>query len=407
MYAREVLDSRGNPTVEVDVYTERGMGRALVPSGASTGTNEALELRDQEPKRYNGKGVQKAVKNINNILSQKIIGMNVLDQIVIDNYMNCIDGTKNKSNIGANAILGVSMAVSKAAANSLEMPLYMYLGGVSGSTIPYPMMNILNGGKHSDNNINIQEFMIVPRNVETFSERLRMCAEVYSELKKILNKHNLNTGVGDEGGFAPNLKNDVESIEYIMQAIENANYLDNFSISLDVAASEMYKDGIYEFWKTGEKKTADEMITFYKDIANKYPILSIEDGLDEEDWDGWEQLTMELGDKIHLIGDDLFTTNTERLATGIKRKIANSILIKPNQIGTVTETIEAIKLAKANGYMPVISHRSGETEDTFIADCAVGLNLRYIKTGAPCRSERVAKYNELLRIEEEIFSNFQ
>lgn len=377
-----------------------------MPSGASTGSNEAVELRDNDKKRYNGKGVLEAVKNVNNLIGREIIGMNVLEQVTIDNYMNYMDGTKNKSSLGANSILAVSMAVARAAADSLKIPLYMYLGGVSGTTIPYPMMNILNGGKHADNNVNIQEFMIVPRDVELFSDRLRMCTEVYKELKNILKKDNLSTGVGDEGGFSPNLKSDIMAIDYIMKAIENVGYTDNFSIALDVAASEMYKNGKYEFWKTGEVKTVDEMIEFYRDIVSKYPIISIEDGLSEDDWSGWRKLTNELGEKVFLVGDDLFTTNTERLMKGIKEETANSILIKPNQIGTVTETIEAIKMAKANGYMPIMSHRSGETEDAFIADFAVGLNLKYIKTGAPCRSERVAKYNELLRIEEDLRSAF-
>lgn len=407
VYAREVLDSRGNPTIEVEVETKRnGCGRAIVPSGASTGSNEAIELRDNNKKRYNGKGVLEAVKNVNNLIAKEIIGMNALDQVTIDNYMNYMDGTKNKSSLGANAILGVSMAVAKAAADSLKIPLYMYLGGVSGTTIPYPMMNILNGGRHADNNVNIQEFMIVPKEVELFSERLMMCAEVYHELRSILKKDGLSTGVGDEGGFAPNLKNDIDAIEYIMKAIENVGYSDKFNISLDVAATEMYKDGKYSFWKTGEILTTDELINFYRDISNKYPILSIEDGLAEDDWSGWRKLTNELGGKVYLVGDDLFTTNVDRLMKGIKEETGNSILIKPNQIGTVTETVEAIKLAKANGYMPIMSHRSGETEDTFIADFAVALNLRYIKTGAPNRSERTAKYNQLLRIEEEVINIF-
>ncbi len=403
VYAREVLDSRGNPTVEVEVMTtENGVGRAIVSSGASTGSNESIELRDKDKKRYNGKGVLNAVNNVNNIISREIIGLNVLEQEKIDAYMNYMDGTSNKSSLGANAILGVSMAVAKAASNSLKIPLYMYLGGISGTSIPTPMMNILNGGKHADNNINIQEFMIVPKGVELFSDKLRMCAEVYSNLKNILKKDGLATGVGDEGGFSPNLKNDIEAIEYIMKAIEESGYLENFDLALDVASSEMYENGKYSFWKTGEIYSDDELVDFYKELVKKYPIISIEDGLHEEDWNGWRKLTNELGEKVFLVGDDLFTTNVERLEKGITEKIANSILIKPNQIGTVFETIETIKLAQANGYLPIMSHRSGETEDTFIADFAVGLNLKYIKTGAPCRSERVAKYNELLRIEEEV-----
>ena len=406
--AREVLDSRGNPTVEVEVKTEKnGFGRAIVPSGASTGSSEAVELRDKDKKRYDGKGVLEAVNNVNRLISKELIGMNVLEQTKIDNYLNYMDGTKNKSSLGANSILGVSMAVSRAAADSLKIPLYMYLGGVSGSHLPIPMMNILNGGKHSDNNVNIQEFMIVPKDIDLFSERLRMCVEVYKELKKILRKDGLSTGVGDEGGFAPNLKSDEEAISYIIKAIESVGYLDNFNIALDVAASEMYKNGKYEFWKTGEVKEVDEMIDYYRELISKYSIISIEDGLAEEDWSGWKKLTNELGEKVYLVGDDLFTTNTERLLKGIREETANSILIKPNQIGTVTETIETIKMAKANGYMPIMSHRSGETEDTFISDFAVGLNLKYIKTGAPCRSERVAKYNELLRIEENLRNVFE
>ena len=407
VFAREVLDSRGNPTIEVEVETERhGCGKAIVPSGASTGSNEALELRDNDKKRYNGKGVLEAVNNVNNLIAKEIVGMNVLEQVKIDDYMNYMDGTKSKSSLGANSILGVSMAVARAAADSLKIPLYMYLGGVSGTTIPYPMMNILNGGKHADNNVNIQEFMIVPKEVESFAERLRMCTEVYRELKNILKSDGLSTGVGDEGGFAPNLKSDVEAIEYIMMAIEKAKYTDKFNIALDVAATEMYKDGKYSFWKTGETLTTDELIDFYRDIVSKYPILSIEDGLAEDDWEGWRKLTNELGEKVYLVGDDLFTTNTDRLIKGIEQEAANSILIKPNQIGTVTETIETVKMAKANGYMPIMSHRSGETEDSFIADFAVALNIRYIKAGAPSRSERITKYNQLLRIEEEVTNVF-
>lgn len=403
IFAREVLDSRGNPTVEVEVFTKNGgYGRAIAPSGASTGSNEATELRDKDTKRFNGKGVLNAVSNVNNIISREIVGMNVLEQSVIDGYMNYMDGTKNKSSLGANAILAVSMAVAKAASTSLKVPLYMYLGGISGNVLPTPMMNVLNGGKHSDNNVNIQEFMIMPKNVELFSDKLRMCVEVYTALKAILKKDGLSTGVGDEGGFAPNLKSDVEAIEYIVKAIEFAGYENNFDLALDVAASEMYENGKYTFWKTGELFSADELINFYEELINKFPIVSIEDGLHEEDWSGWQSMTARLGKQIFLVGDDLFTTNSKRLQNGIEKNVANSILIKPNQIGTVTETIETINLAKDNGYVPIMSHRSGETEDTFIADFAVGLNLKYIKTGAPCRSERIAKYNRLLRIESEI-----
>ena len=403
VHAREVLDSRGKPTIEVEVITDEGaLGRAIVPSGASTGRFEALELRDNDEDRYNGNGVLKAVNNVNEDISKSIIGLNVFEQARIDETMIELDGTEDKSKLGANAILGVSMAIAKAAADNLEIPLYMYLGGVSGRNMPYPMMNILNGGRHADNNINIQEFMIVPQNVDLFSDRLRMCSEVYSSLKSILKKNNLSTGVGDEGGFSPNLESDEEALKLITEAINEAGYKDNFGIALDVAASEMF-DGkeIYNFWKTGEDRTAREMIKYYGDLISKYPIISIEDGLAEDDFDGWKELTKEFDDKIMLVGDDLFTTNTSRLEKGIKEKAANSILIKPNQIGTVTETINAIRMAKANGYTPIMSHRSGETEDTFIADFSVGLNMKYIKTGAPCRSERVAKYNQLLRIEED------
>ena len=402
VHAREVLDSRGKPTIEVEVYTDEGdVGRAIVPSGASTGKFEALELRDKEENRYNGNGVLKAVKNVNEIIAENICGFNIFEQSNIDETMIELDGTEDKSKLGANAILGVSMAACDAAANNLGIPLHMYLGGVSGRNMPYPMMNILNGGRHADNNINIQEFMIVPQNVDLFSDRIRMCSEVYTSLKNILKKNNLSTGVGDEGGFSPNLENDEDALKLIMEAIEDAGYKENFGIALDVAASEMF-DGkeMYNFWKTNDDKTVAEMIKYYSDLINKYPIISIEDGLAEEDWDGWKKLTKEFDDKILLVGDDLFTTNTKRLEKGIEEKVANSILIKPNQIGTVTETINAIKMAKANGYMPIMSHRSGETEDTFIADFSVALNMKYIKTGAPCRSERVAKYNQLIRIEE-------
>lgn len=404
VYAREVLDSRGRPTVEVEVITDEGAcGRAIVPSGASTGKFEALELRDKDEKRFNGNGVLKAINNVNIDIAEEVIGLNVYEQAKIDEVMIELDGTEDKSKLGANAILGVSMAVANAAANNLDIPLYMYLGGISGRNMPYPMMNILNGGRHADNNINIQEFMIVPQNVDLFSDRIRLCTEVYASLKNILKKRNLLTGVGDEGGFSPNLENDEEALALIVEAIENSGYKENFGIALDVAASEMY-DGkeLYNFWKTGDDKTTDEMIKYYADLINKYPIISIEDGLAEEDFEGWKKLTKELDDKIMLVGDDLFTTNTKRLEKGITEKMANSILIKPNQIGTVTETINAIRMAKSNGYIPIMSHRSGETEDTFIADFSVALNMKYIKTGAPCRSERVAKYNQLLRIEEDL-----
>lgn len=401
--AREVLDSRGKPTVEVEVITEYGdFGRAIVPSGASTGKAEALELRDNDANRYNGNGVKEAVKNVNEIISTKLIGENVLDQIKLDKIMIDLDGTNNKSKLGANATLGVSMAIANAGADNLGIPLAVYLGGISASTIPCPMMNILNGGKHADNNVNIQEFMIVPNGITSISEQLRACSEVYYELKNILKKEKLSTGVGDEGGFAPNLKNDEIALEFVNEAINNAGYKGKIKISLDVAASEMYNEekNIYEFWKTGEKKDSSKMIEFYKSLIEKFPIFSIEDGLAEDDWDGWKELTKELSKKVYLVGDDLFVTNVKRLEQGIKNKVANSILIKPNQIGTITETIETIKKAKSNGYMPIVSHRSGETEDTFIADLSVGLNIKYIKTGAPTRGERTAKYNQLLRLSE-------
>lgn len=367
------------------------------------GKYEALEMRDGDNSRYYGNGVLRAVDNVNNVIAKSIIGNNIFEQTKIDEIMINLDGTENKSKLGANAILGVSMAVASVACKCLGIPLHTYLGGISGSNLPYPMMNILNGGKHADNNVNIQEFMIVPQNIDMFSERLRMCSEVYITLKDILKKNNLLTGVGDEGGFSPNLKNDEEALELIVEAIESAGYKENFGIALDVASSEMYsQDGKYVFWKINEEKTTEDLIEYYSNLISKYPIISIEDGLSEEDWEGWRKLTRKLDDKIMLVGDDLFTTNTIRLQKGIEQKVANSILIKPNQIGTITETIDTIKMAKTNGYTPIMSHRSGETEDTFIADFAVALNIKYIKTGAPCRSERVAKYNQLLRIEEEL-----
>lgn len=405
IFAREVLDSRGNPTVEVEVETNKGhVAKAIVPSSGSTGNSDAVELRDNDKKRYNGKGVQNAVNNVNKIISKELIGMNVLDQLTIDNYLKYIDGTKNKASLGANAILGVSMAVARVAAKSLNIPLYMYIGGISGTTIPYPMMSMISGGRHSDNNINIQEFMIVPRNIELFSDRLRMCTEVYSALKNILQEDGIRTGVGDKGGFCPNIREDLEALDYLMRAIDKAGYENNFAIAIDVAASEMYKDGKYKFWKREKEYTAEELIDIYKDIYSRYPILAIEDGLAENDWDGWKKLTEELGDKIHLVGDSLFATNTERLMKGIKNKTSNSILIKPNQIGTVSETIDTIKMAKANGYMPIMAGNSGDSEDSFIADFSVALNMKYIKTGAPVRSECTSKYNQLLRIEEKLIS---
>jgi len=403
VHAREVLDSRGNPTVEVEVMTEEGdIGRAIVPSGASTGKFEALELRDGDKNRYNGKGVIRAVNNINNCIAPEIEGINVLEQQEIDEVMINLDGTENKSKLGANALLAVSLAVAKAASCNLQIPLYEYLGGISSKKIPTPMMNILNGGRHADNNISIQEFMIVPTVNENFSEKLRMCTEVYTELKRLLKSKNLITSVGDEGGFAPSLSDDEEALELLVEAIKSAGYKDKFSIALDVAASEMFKDGEYNFWKKNSIKTTDEMINYYEQLIEKYPIISIEDALAEEDWEGWIKLTNKIGDKIKLVGDDLFTTNVKRLMYGIDNGAANSILIKPNQIGTLTETIETMKYAKNNGFSTIISHRSGETEDTFIADLGVGLETDFIKSGAPNRSERVAKYNRLLRIEEKL-----
>lgn len=403
VHAREVLDSRGNPTVEVEVMTEYGeIGRAIVPSGASTGKFEAIELRDDDKNRYKGKGVTRAVNNVNNCIAPEIEGVNVLEQQEVDELMINLDGTENKSKLGANAILAVSLATAKAASCHLQIPLYEYLGGISGRRIPTPMMNILNGGRHADNNISIQEFMIVPKGKQDFKEKLRMCAEVYMELKSILKSQKLVTSVGDEGGFAPNLQNEEEALQLLVEAIKGAGYQDDFGIALDVAASEMFKEGEYHFWKTGEIKTTEEMIVYYSNLIEKYPILSIEDALAEEDWNGWKNLTKQLENKVQLVGDDLFTTNVKRLIQGIDQNCANSILVKPNQIGTLTETMDTIKYAKRNGYTTIISHRSGETEDTFIADLGVGLEMDYIKSGAPNRSERVAKYNRLLRIEEKL-----
>ncbi len=405
VYAREILDSRGNPTVEVEVYLEDGsFGRACVPSGASTGAYEAVELRDDDKSRYLGKGVLKAVENVNEIIAPEIIGMDALDQVGIDSVMIELDGTPNKAKLGANAILGVSMAVAHAAANSLGVPLYNYLGGVNAKTLPVPMMNILNGGKHADNTVDIQEFMVMPVGAESFSQALRMGAEIFHSLKKVLSAKGLNTAVGDEGGFAPNLKSNEEAITTILEAIKAAGYeagKDVF-LALDVAATEMYKDGKYNFEGEGVVKSTDEMIDFYADLVSKYPVISIEDGLSEDDWDGWKKLTERLGSKVQLVGDDLFVTNTERLARGIESTTGNSILIKVNQIGTLTETFDAIEMAKRAGYTAVVSHRSGETEDATIADIAVATNAGQIKTGAPSRTDRVAKYNQLLRIEDEL-----
>ncbi len=412
VYAREVLDSRANPTIEVEVWTESGaFGRALVPSGASTGAFEAVELRDGDKSRYLGKGVLNAVNNVNEKIAPEVVGMDVFDQVSIDQLLIDLDGTPNKANFGANAILGVSIAVARAAADELGMPLYQYIGGVNAKVLPIPMMNILNGGEHADNNVDIQEFMVMPVGAVNFREALRMGAEIFHSLKAELKAKGLNTAVGDEGGFAPNLSSNEEALSTIVQAIEKAGYTpgEDVMLALDVAASEMYdKDKkIYKLEGEGRELSVDQMIDFYADLVDKYPIISIEDGLDEDDWDGWKSLTDKLGDRIQLVGDDLFVTNVERLEKGIELEVANSILIKLNQIGTITETLDAIELAKVNGYTAVISHRSGETEDTTIADLAVALNAGQIKTGAPSRTDRVAKYNQLLRIEEELWDTAQ
>ena len=407
----QILDSRGNPTVQVEVITEDGyVGKASVPSGASTGSFEAVELRDGDKNNYLGKSVEKAVENVNKKIAKKIIGMNVYEQRKIDIEMIKLDDTPNKSNLGANAILGVSLAVAKAAAHSLGIELYQYIGGIYGMEMPIPMMNILNGGKHSENNINIQEFMIMPVGEITFAERLKRGTEIYHTLKKVLKEKGHNVGVGDEGGFAPNLNNEEDALECITEAIKKAGYEPgkDIKLALDIASTEMYEEAKkigekgYYFWKTKELKTENEMVEYLINLCEKYPISSIEDGLAEEDWEGWKILTEKLGNKIQLVGDDLFVTNPKRLQRGINRNIANSILIKLNQIGTLTETLETIKLAKKNGYNVIISHRSGETEDTTIADIAVAVNAGQIKTGAPCRTDRVAKYNRLLYIENEI-----
>jgi enolase len=404
--AREILDSRGNPTIEVDVYLESGaMGRAAVPSGASTGENEAIELRDKDETRYLGKGVLKAVENVNNIIADELEGWDALDQVGIDRFLIQLDGTPNKSRLGANAILGVSLAVAKAAANHLGLPLYRYIGGVNAKVLPVPLMNILNGGKHADNNVDIQEFMIVPVNAPSFSEALRMGVEVFHSLKSVLKSKGYNTAVGDEGGFAPNLKSNIEAIEVILEAIEKSGYKagKDVFLALDPAASEFYEDGKYIFFKSDKsEKTPEQMVKFYEELVKQYPIISIEDGMSEHDWEGWKMLTEALGKKIQLVGDDIFVTNIEIFSKGIEKGIANSILIKLNQIGTLTETLDCIELAKRNGYTAVISHRSGETEDTTIADLAVGTNAGQIKTGSASRTDRVAKYNQLLRIEEEL-----
>ena len=403
--ARQILDSRCFPTVEVEVYLEDGtVGRAAVPSGASTGIFEAIELRDGDKNNYLGKSVLKAVANVNDTIAEELIGLNVYDQPAIDKMLIELDGTHNKAKLGANAILGVSLAVANAAAKSLDLPLYQYIGGVNAKVLPVPMMNIINGGSHADNSVDLQEFMVMPVGAKTFSSALQMCAEVYHTLKKILHDKNYSTAIGDEGGFAPNLKSNEEAIEVIIEAITAAGYeagKDMF-IAIDAASSEYYKDGKYVLEHEGKTLTAAEMVDFLEAWVDKYPIISIEDGMAEEDWEGWKLLTERLAGKVQLVGDDLFVTNTERLETGIEKGIANSILIKLNQIGTLTETLNAIEMANRAGYTAVISHRSGETEDTTIADLVVAVNAGQIKTGAPARSERVAKYNQLIRIEEEL-----
>ncbi|ART77968.1 phosphopyruvate hydratase [Sutcliffiella horikoshii] len=408
VYAREVLDSRGNPTIEVEVYTESGaFGRALVPSGASTGEYEAVELRDGDKSRYLGKGVQQAVENVNEIIAPELVGLfDVLEQVAIDEALIDLDGTENKGKLGANAILGVSMAVARAAADFLQIPLYQHLGGFNSKTLPVPMMNIINGGEHADNNVDIQEFMVMPVGAENFKEALRMGAEIFHALKSVLSAKGLNTAVGDEGGFAPNLGSNEEALQTIIEAIEKAGYKpgEQVMLAMDAAASEFYnkEDGKYHLKGEGVVYTSAEMVDFYEKMADKYPIISIEDGLDENDWEGFKLLTERIGNKVQLVGDDLFVTNTKKLAEGIERKIGNSILIKVNQIGTLTETFEAIEMAKRAGYTAVISHRSGETEDSTIADIAVATNAGQIKTGAPSRTDRVAKYNQLLRIEDQL-----
>jgi enolase len=406
--AREILDSRGNPTVEVDVFLSSGiMGRAAVPSGASTGEHEAVELRDGDKSRYLGKGVSKAVENVNSTISEELLGMDALNQREIDQTMIALDGTKTKSKLGANAILGVSLAVAKASAEALEIPLYRYIGGANAHTLPVPMMNILNGGSHADNNVDIQEFMVMPVGAPTFKEALRTGTEVFHALKKVLKDKGLNTSVGDEGGFAPNLGSNVEAIEVILEAIKAAGYTagKDVYLAIDAAASEFHKDGTYTMGAEAKpKKSASDMIDFWSDLCAKYPIISIEDGLDENDWTGWKTLSDKLGSKVQLVGDDLFVTNVEYLGRGIKEGVGNAILVKVNQIGSLTETLDACQMAHRAGYTTVISHRSGETEDSTIADIAVALNAGQIKTGSASRSDRIAKYNQLLRIEEELGS---
>ncbi|MBE0502842.1 MAG: phosphopyruvate hydratase [Desulfuromonadales bacterium] len=408
IYAREILDSRGNPTIEVEVYTEAGtMGRASVPSGASTGEREALELRDGDKARYLGKGVLKAVENVNEIIADSLIGWEVGDQAGIDHKLIELDGTEFKSKLGANATLGVSLACAKAAAEEAGLPLYQYIGGTNAKELPLPMMNIINGGAHADNNVDIQEFMIMPAGAVNFKEALRMGAEIFHALKGVLKAKGYNTAVGDEGGFAPNLKSNEEALEVIMEAIVKAGFKpgEEVLLALDVASSELFKDGVYTLENEAQpKKTPTELIDFYENLVNKYPIISIEDGMAENDWDGWKQMTERLGKRIQIVGDDLFVTNPKILKEGIDKGIANSILIKLNQIGTLTETLDAIEMAKRAGYTTVISHRSGETEDTSLADLAVAVNSGQLKTGSLCRTDRVAKYNQLLRIEDELDS---
>ena len=403
---REILDSRGNPTIEAEVRLSGGaIGRAAVPSGASTGSFEAVELRDGDKKRYLGKGVTKAASNITKSIARELVGLDARDQVAIDNLMREMDGTPNKGKLGANAMLGVSLAVAKAAAQQAGIPLYKYIGGCNARQLPVPMMNILNGGKHADNSVNIQEFMIMPVGARNFHECLQMSAEVFHTLKKVLTAKGYGTAVGDEGGFAPNLKTDEEAIQLIIEAVEQAGYLpgEDFKIAIDAAATEMYQeDGSYLFWKSGIRKTKAEMVSFWAELCDKYPIVSLEDGVSEEDWEGWKLLTERLGRRIQLVGDDLFVTNTERLKKGIELGVGNSILIKVNQIGTLSETLDAISMANRAGYTAVVSHRSGETEDVTIADIVVAVNAGQIKTGAPSRTDRVAKYNQLLRIEEDL-----
>ncbi len=405
VFAREVMDSRGNPTVEAEVTTACGFGRAIVPSGASTGIFEAVELRDGDSKRYGGKGVKNAVDNVNEKIADVLIGMNVLDQRLLDMKMREIDGTENKSNLGANAILAVSLAAAHAAADSLKIPLYQHIGGTNAHTLPVPMMNILNGGAHADNNVDIQEFMIMPFGAKSFRQGLRWCSEVYHELKKVISEMGGTTAVGDEGGFAPNLETDEQALEVIINAIGRAGYIagEDFKIAIDAASSEWVQDdGSYLMPKSGTRKSASELVDYWQSLCDRYPIFSIEDGIGEDDWQGWKELTDRLGGHVQLVGDDLFVTNPKRLAKGIRMEVGNSILIKLNQIGTLSETLDAVEMAHKNGYSAVISHRSGETEDTTIADIAVAVNSGQIKTGAPCRTDRTAKYNRLLRIEEDL-----